>query len=267
MFSRADKQTSGRNRLAIQRRFAVGIAVTFLIGGLGIWLLSPQVSAERRPLALMSTLPIYWGEAAGMDELISGTAQPHWARAVLEREYDLIPLDSLAGSEGLARPGGMDRLLLAQPRALSGPENVALDDWVRGGGHLLLFADPMLTGHSRFSIGDRRRPQDVILLSPILSRWGLALQFDEAQHVGERVEKLDEIELPVDLAGKFANVATAPGAAADCALLAGGIVADCVIGRGRALIVADAALLDQGAAGSGREAVLRAVTKRAFSSR
>ena len=73
------------------------------------------------------------------------------------------------------------RLLLAQPRALSGPENVALDAWVRGGGHLLLFADPMMTGESRFGIGDRQRPQDVILLSPILNRWCRDPQFDQNQ--------------------------------------------------------------------------------------
>lgn len=49
-------------------------------------------------------------------------------------------------------------------------ENVALDDWVRAGGARALFADPLLTFNSRFSIGDRRRPQDVATLSPILTR-------------------------------------------------------------------------------------------------
>lgn len=275
MPSQPDKPVIGKAGLTVQRRFAAGVAVTFLFAAfaaLGVWALSPQASAERRPLGLMTTLPIYWGEAAGMDELIAGTSEPHWARSELERDYDLVPLDSLTGADGLGKPGGLDRLLLAQPRALSGPENVALDNWVRGGGHLLLFADPMMTGHSRFSIGDRRRPQDVILLSPILSRWGLTLHFDEAQSTDERIEKFGNIDLPVDLAGSFSVAATAPGAPAECKLAAGGIVAECVIGKGRALIIADAALLDQDglnriAAGPDRVNTLRAVTNRAFSNR
>ena len=267
MSHRQDKVIFGKTGLAIQRRFAAGIAVTFLVAALGFWTLSPQASADRRPLGLMTTIPIYWGEAAGMDELIAGSAEPHWARSTLERDYDLVPLDSLAGPEGLAKPGGIDQLLLAQPRALSGPENVALDDWVRSGGHLLLFADPMMTGHSRFSIGDRRRPQDVILLSPILSRWGLTLQFDERQSAGVRVEKFDDVALPVNLAGTFRISPTVPGSPAQCTLSASGIVADCAIGEGRALIIADATLLGQEGAGSSRENALRAITNRAFSTR
>ena len=261
MFSRnsnqSDTQSPGKTGLVIQRRFALGIAATFLFAAIGVWALSPQDEAERRPLGLMSTLPIYWGEAAGMDELIGGTAQPHWVRGTLEREFDLIPVDNLAEARELAQDDGLTWLLLAQPRALSGPENVALDKWVRGGGQLLLFADPMLTGHSRFSIGDRRRPQDVILLSPILSRWGLSLHFDEAQLAGEREVDYDGMALPVDLAGTFRLVATDPGAPAQCKLAADKVVADCAIGQGRALIVSDAALLDQDAGGTARENAAR----------
>jgi len=258
--------------LIIQKHFALAVAVTFLVAGLAVWALASNPAEDRHPLGLMTTLPIYWGEAAGMDELIAGTAEPHWARGALEREYELIPLDSLSGADGLARADGarqgrVRHLLLAQPRALSGSENVALDDWVRGGGRLLLFADPMLTSHSQFSIGDRRRPQDVIFLSPILSRWGLSLQFDEDQEIGERVETLGDTALPVDLAGRFTIAETAPDAAAKCELLASGIAADCVIGAGRALIIADAALLDQESDGSIRENTLKALTIRAFSVR
>ena len=231
--------------LAIARRLGLGLAVTGLFAALGVWALSPQKSATRLPLGLMTTLPIYWGE----------------------RDYELVPLDTLAGPEGIASPETADRALLAQPRALSGPENVALDDWVRRGGHVLLFADPMLTSHSRFPIGDRRRPQDVVLLSPILSRWGLELQFDEAQAEGERVTQFGQIDLPVELAGTFRITPRTPGAPADCELKASGLVADCAIGQGRALIIADAAMLDQDAAGPMRENALRALTDRAFSPR
>lgn len=246
-------------------RLAWGLALTGLAAALGVWALSSQKPAARIPLGLMTTLPIYWGEAAGVDEMIAGSAQPHWARSALEREYDLVPLDTLAGPDGIASTEAINRVLLAQPRAFSGPENVALDNWVRAGGRLLLFADPVLTGHSRFPIGDRRRPQDVVLLSPILSRWGLELQFDETQGAGERVAQFEGIDIPVDQAGTFRIIARAPGAPADCDLKADGLVADCMIGQGRALIIADAAILDLDAGGTMRENALRDLTDRAFS--
>lgn len=256
--------------LAIPRRVAWGLAVlavACLVAALAAWALAPQKPHENRPLGLMTTLPIYWGEADGINEMIAGTAQPHWARAALEVNFELIPLDSLDGPGGIGSPARIDRLLLAQPRALSGPENVALDNWVRGGGRLLMFADPMLTGHSRFSIGDRRRPQDVVLLSPILARWGLELEFDEAQIPGERKAQFGEIDLPVDLSGTLRAATVGPGVAADCEVKANGLVADCTIGQGRALIVADAAILDQDAGNSMRENALCRLTQQAFSER
>lgn len=251
--------------LTLQRRFALAVAVTFLVAGLSVWAFSSPT--ERRPLGLMGTLPIYWGEAASIEELIAGNAEPHWARSALEQDYDLVPLDTLAGPDGLVSSSALDGLILAQPRPLSGAENVALDDWVRSGGHLLLFADPMLTGHSRFPIGDRRRPQDVILLSPILSRWGLDLQFEARQDESERMVQIGDAALPARLAGRFRITETAAGAPAKCALEAGGLVADCSIGRGRALIVADAAVLEQDADQSGRKAALSELTDRAFQQR
>ncbi len=185
-------------------------------------------------LGLTGTIPIYWGEAEDIAAQLGGDVEPHWARAQIEAGYRLRPLDTLAAAD-LA---GLDMLLLAQPRALTPAENVALDAWVRGGGLLLLFADPMLTGESRFAIGDRRRPQDVIVLSPILDHWGLRLEFDFDQDAGFSTVTAGETALPVNLPGRFAS------AGGDCAIEAESILARCRIGEGRALIVADAGLLD-----------------------
>lgn len=189
--------------------------------------------AERPALGLMGTIPIYWGEGGRFGDVLDGQGAGHWARAQLERRYALEPLDVLT-PVALA---GVDYLLLAQPRVLSAAENVALDDWVRQGGQLLLFADPMLTGHTRFAIGDRRRPQDVALLSPILAHWGLTMAFDAEEAEGF---VLVEEAIPVNRAGHFA---LADGDAS-CALAMQGVLARCRIGRGRATILADAALLD-----------------------
>ena len=200
---------------------------------------------DRPPLALMGTIPIYWGESAGLTELLAGEGTPHWARNVLERDFTLTPLDYLS-DDALA---GHDYLLMAQPRGLTGEENVALDNWVRQGGALLLFADPMMTGESRFHIGDRRRPQDVALLSPILSHWGLQLTFDPDQQAGAQMRLFEGVDVPVNLAGAFALVAEGEGegedeSVADCVLAADGLMAQCAIGEGTAMIVGDAAILD-----------------------
>ena len=217
---------------------------------------------DAKPVVgLMGTLPIYWGEVADIDEMLSGGGQSHWARAALEREYRLQPLDTLDPDGGIEK---VDYLLLAQPRALSGPENVSLDKWVRAGGRLLVFADPFLSGESRFHIGDRRRPQDVVLISPILARWGLELQFDTQQPDGDRKVPYKDSSLPVNLAGEFALRDPAGGAPSDCTLQADGLVAQCEVGEGRVLLVADATVLENGAQEGGRSTALDALVSAAF---
>ena len=134
---------------------------------------------------------------------------------------------------------GLDRIIMAQPRPLAPSENVALDNWVRGGGRLLIFADPLLTRHSDFALGDRRRPQDVVLLSPILTRWGLELRFDDAQPSEERLISASGNQYPVNLAGQF--VATGDG---KCTISEAGLFARCSVGNGRVTLMADAAILD-----------------------
>lgn len=200
--------------------------------------LAAQAQADRQPsaLGLMGTIPIFWGEADGVADLIDGSAKEHWARPLLAASHDLKPLDYLNS----ATLGGLRLLLIAQPRALSGEENVALDGWVRTGGRLLLFADPMMTGHSRFALGDRRRPQDIVLLSPILARWGLKLEYLEGQQPVAHLVGAGGIALPVNLPGRLVPT----GSDSECSLSGDGILAQCRIGQGRATIMADAMLLD-----------------------
>ncbi len=195
-----------------------------------------QEDASQPRLALMGTVPVYWGEAAGLDEMLGGDAPSHWARAVLEERFALAPLDYLS-DETLAP---YRYLLMAQPRGLSAEENVALDRWVREGGRLVLFADPMMTGESRFHLGDRRRPQDVALLSPILAHWGLEMHFDSEQPSGPQVSEHLGGPIPVNLRGHLSGEEEARF----CTIPGDGLLADCAIGQGRALVIADAAIVD-----------------------
>ena len=202
---------------------------------------APARSGETQ---LFTTLPILWSESADIGGLVRGEGVTHWARDTLATQGRITPLDSLGAIAGDAP------LLMAQPRPLSPEENVALDRWVRHGGRVLLFADPMLTAPSSYPLGDRRRPQDVVLLSPILSRWGLSLQFDEAQPQGEREAEAFGEALPVNLPGRFAQSVGQSGGKSGgksgCDLSGDGLGALCRIGRGRVLALADAALLESG---------------------
>jgi hypothetical protein len=195
-----------------------------------------QVPEERPALGLMGTIPIYWGEAGDLGDLVAGRGAGHWARERLEARFTLAPLDELS-AESLA---GVRLLLLAQPRALTPAENVALDEWIREGGKLLLFADPMLTGDSRFPVGDRRRPQDVILLSPILEHWGLRLEFDVERPEGMIQADAGPLAIPLNRPGAFVLA----DHAGDCTLSAQNALAHCRIEQGEVTVLADAALLD-----------------------
>jgi len=208
---------------------------------------SRESSAPPRTIGISTSLPIVWPEAAEISDLLNDDLQPHWALAALQERGEVMPLDSLVGEEGAAGAGTLplppDALLvLAQPYPFSAQEHVALDDWVKAGGRVLLFADPMLTADSGYALGDRRRPQDIIKLAPIFGRWGLVLLFDDNQEAGVRQVSLPGTDIPVNLPGQF----SVTGDEVDCSFQADGLLARCVIGKGRLLALADAALLESG---------------------
>lgn len=238
------------------RRWWLALVVALaLLLGLG-WLVSgrPAKAPDRPQLGLFTSLPILWAEADDVGTLLASPEPPHWARGELEARYRILPLDTLPG------PRDLRFLLIAQPRPFSPDENVALDDWVRRGGRVLLFADPALTWDSQYPIGDRRRPQDVVLLSPILGRWGLELLFDDGQPGGERESAGND--LPVNLPGQLAR--RPGGVDAVCDIGPERLIARCRIGKGRALIVADAALLEPVDSPDSRAESLRRLADEAF---
>lgn len=224
----------------------------------------PSPSTQR--IGVSTSLPILWGESDDPRELLSSGAPRSWAGDLLASLGKLQPLDSLTDAQGRL-PLPIDALLvMAQPRALTPQENVALDNWVRAGGRLLLFVDPMLTQPSRYPLGDPRRPQAIAMLSPILAHWGLELRFARSEKPEERSIPLRDGSLPVNLPGRFHLLGISGDADADrgdrgiagqsaasgksregnasCSLESAKILANCRIGRGRVLAVADAALFE-----------------------
>jgi hypothetical protein len=226
-----------------------------------VFLLAPHDDAGRQRVGLFTSLPLMWAESPDLAAQLRPDAPRHWARGKLEDRGTLVPLDALADHDGDAEPlARLGMLVMAQPRPLSPLENVALDRWVRNGGHLLLFADPLLTAESSYALGDRRRPQDVVLLSPILARWGLALAFDDEQAAGEHLVEALGTRLPVNLPGQFDAT---PGST--CRIAPGGIAATCAIGKGRVIAIADAALFETDASklAADRADVFAALVERA----
>ncbi len=198
------------------------------------------------PIGLFTTLPILWADHPDLAASLDPDAEAHWARAVISERGAIEPLDLLDAAQ-LAK---LRRLILAQPRVLTPQENVALDDWVRGGGRLLLLADPALTEESNFPLGDPRRPQAAALLSPILTRWGLELLFDDSQALGRDEREVMGVPVPVNLPGQLATRGQG-----NCRLWGEGLAATCAIGEGRVVVVADAALLDREEPSAGQKAL------------
>lgn len=211
-------------------------------------------SQTEHSIGLFTTLPIYWGGAGDISAILNNDgAETGWVRRELEAHGEITPIDLIDN----AAIDALDMVLLAQPRPLSPSENVALDSWVRGGGDVLIFADPMLTEHSDYALGDPRRPHDMVVLSPILARWGLELRFDEDQQAGRAIVQTGDLAIPVNLRGSFAL--REGGEDADCTISAEGLIARCQIGAGEAVLVADAALLESDANTPGNRAALGAL--------
>lgn len=214
--------------------------------------------APRESLGFMSSLPIIWGEPGTVRDVLNGPEEPHWFRTELESRYRLSLLDYLGADDGTpqAQLSELRAVMIAQPRALTPADNTALDAWVRGGGRLLLVLDPMITAHSDYAIGDKRRFNDVALPPPVLARWGLNMSY--AEDAPASSVTFEGVPLPVAEHGQLAL--TGSGHDARCVLQAEKVIATCRLGRGTATVVADAAFLDperQEAGAPAAEAILR----------
>jgi hypothetical protein len=199
---------------------AAGGAVALAVGG------RPdeaaiQTPAKRSTLALLTSLPLVFGESFALDN----GGSPVLTR--LEQRYNVVPI----GVADAASLRGHELVLMAHPRAQPAEALVELDQWVRDGGRVLLLADPMLSWDSARPIGDPLRPPPAFADTGLLGHWGVEL-------LAERAEDLPvETPSPGMLASKRCKVAD------------GGFIARCKVGKGRATIIADADFLNGGPKG------------------
>lgn len=202
------------NRLLLAGAAVLAIAG---LGSLGMSYRDREVPAERPPaerptLALVTSLPLVFGESFSLE----GGGSPALTR--LEQRYRVLPI----GVTDASSLRGQRLLLMAHPRAQPAEALVQLDRWVRGGGHLLLLADPRLDWPSDRPLGDKLRPPPAYADTGLLAHWGLSLS-------GPKPDSAT--------AGRLAG-----GGA--CKVREDGLVARCRIGRGVATVIADADFLN-----------------------
>ena len=168
-------------------------------------------AAERPTLALLTSLPLVFGESFGLED--GGSA----ALARLEQRYKVHPI-GVADTSSLK---GHRLLLMAHARAQPAEALVELDQWVRGGGRVLLLADPKLDWPSERPLGDILRPPPAFADTGLLAHWGLSLSGPE----------------PGSTQGRLASNGR-------CRVTEDAVVARCKIGRGKAIVIADADFLN-----------------------
>lgn len=197
------------------------------------------------PMGLMTSLPIYWELGHGIEDFARGEADLPWQRAAISQCYSIIPLDTLSPIPGLGPNdpetdplSGLEQLAVIQPRGLSPADNVALDEWVRGGGHLLLVLDPMLTGEYDLPLGNPQRPVDSAAIPPVVKRWGMEIRYDDEQELLLREAKLDLGHVWLSMPGKIARTQTTDSS---CRLRIDDAIARCRIEKGWVTLLADAA--------------------------
>ncbi len=135
-------------------------------------MISSLGSPERITIGFLSTLQM----DAGFDPATQGMREAWVVYEQLGQLFDLETIDP--GADSL--PDNIDLLLLVHPRDLTDPMMYQLDQFVLGGGRLMVFLDP-------FAESDRGDPNDPMAmmqagsasnLGPLLDSWGVRFEAD-----------------------------------------------------------------------------------------
>jgi hypothetical protein len=256
------------------RVILAAFAICLVLGGaVWFWYENQKVCCafpderETRRLGLMTSLPLYWPLGADIADIASGNAPVPWQRQAMERRFDLVPLDTLSPIPALSPDepetdplAELDYLAIIQPRGLSPADNVALDEWVRAGGRLLLVLDPMLRGEYEFPLGDPRRPTDMALVPPVVARWGLRMQQPDTEAASATV-MVEGVPFDVEQAGLLSVV---DPDSATCRIEADGVIAQCEVEEGMVTLMTDAAVFEKREFAGENGAMLQRIVAYAF---
>lgn len=191
-----------------------------------------EPGAKAAKWHVLTALPLFLGEG-NIDDVLSGVSGESPLITRLSQNRQLVPLDTLGG-ENLRM---VSHLLAVQPARLPPEELVKLDEWVRGGGQAVFFADPDLVWPVSYAVGDSRAPPQSTLLDPLFTHWALTLEGQRgvparvaAQIAGERVTLVN----PGRWRAKDRN----------CVISDQQFIAVCQLGKGRVILLADADIAD-----------------------
>lgn len=186
----------------------------------------PRPAGERPELLLLTSLPIVFPEGFNLDAKASPVLE------ALQTRYRVVPI-GLADRDSLR---GHQLLLMIQPRAQPAEVLVQLDQWVRGGGRVVLLADPALQWPSERALGDPIRPPPGFADTGLLGHWGLRL--DAPDVLGPASAKAQGLDISSASPGRLVSTSST------CRTIGSGLVARCRIGTGEAIVVADADFID-----------------------
>lgn len=171
--------------------------------------MGPRDQSEKPALLLLTSLPLLFGENFGLEG-----GSPALTR--LEQRYVVQPIGV---ADAASLKGRL--LLMAHPRAQPAEALVELDEWVRGGGRVLLLADPRLDWPSERPLGGILRPPPAFADTGLLAHWGIRLVAPDATSSAGRLES-----------------------SGNCKADDEGILVRCRIGKGQATVIADADFLN-----------------------
>lgn len=205
----------------------------FVAGHAALALLYRAAPAAGPSATMLTGLPLRWSGGSDFAAMIAEGANEAPSLLRLEAAGPVRLVDSLVDNP--PPPGGA--LLLAHPRALAPRELVAVDAFVRGGGHAVILADALTAWPTRHPLGDPRNPPITSLLTPLFDHWGVVLGAVPQAGNGAAAADVDGARLQLFSAGAFERLPPT------CSVYAARRVAHCPIGRGDIWLVGDADLL------------------------
>lgn len=230
-------QWAGETRVRQRLVAFVGLPVVALIWSALAWPVVTSAYAIAAPdapphVVLLTALPLAHGENS-ISAQLNENVQDGAALAFLRRTTRLTTIVSIDA----AALADVDAVLLAHPAALQPAELVALDAWVRAGGRAVILADGLSSWPDAHAAADPRAPPVTSLLGPLLAHWGVELDAPDQLLEQEVLVRDSGRQLSLFSPGRFRL------SRAGCRLSSGGVIAECRVGSGSALLVADADLL------------------------
>ncbi len=127
---------------------------------------------DQPKIGLITSLPVDGGMTPGMGG-IGGTPTPPWQ--IMDQMRDFFEVERLDMKVDQIDED-IDVLVLAQPDGLSETAAYAIDQWVLGGGPVMVFVDPNLESGNNLAGGMPGGAGDIANTKTLIEAWGMSLE-------------------------------------------------------------------------------------------